>query len=144
MPFLTYQALLNLGGPDPWLRVAAYKLLCAVKETFQLQIDYHLDESHSELSQCHHSHSHTHRPHRSLHAYEQQSVCSGRQSTTSNEGGSSHFRGDLYHLLSLHVHVLTSLSLSLSLVHIRGSSRVPTLLHSLQAALSSLPVSLGA
>ena len=47
---VSFQALLNLGSPDPWLRVAAYKLLCAVKETFKLQIDYHLDESHSELT----------------------------------------------------------------------------------------------
>ena len=39
-------ALLNLGCSEPWLRVAAYKLLCAVKDTFKLQIEFYLDDSH--------------------------------------------------------------------------------------------------
>lgn len=38
-------ALLNLGSTEPALRMAAYKLLCAVKKTFQLQIDCHLESS---------------------------------------------------------------------------------------------------
>jgi neurofibromin 1 len=39
-------AFLNLCSSEPWLRVAAYKLLCAVKDAFKLQIDYKLDASH--------------------------------------------------------------------------------------------------
>lgn len=39
-------ALLNLGSTEPWLRVAAYRLLCAVKDTFKLELDVHLDDSH--------------------------------------------------------------------------------------------------
>ncbi len=38
--------MLNLGSTEPWLRVAAYRLLCAVKETFKLELDIHLDDSH--------------------------------------------------------------------------------------------------
>lgn len=47
-------AFLNLGSIEPCLRLAAYKLLCAVKETFKLQIDFQLDDSHGkrELYKC--------------------------------------------------------------------------------------------
>ena len=40
------QALLNLGSTDAGLRVAAYKLLSAVKDAFHLRIDRHLESSH--------------------------------------------------------------------------------------------------
>lgn len=39
-------ALLNLGSPESCLRVAAYKLLSAVKDAFHLRIDRHLESSH--------------------------------------------------------------------------------------------------
>ncbi len=39
-------ALLNLGSTDSALRAAAYKLLSAVKDTFQLSIHRHLEGSH--------------------------------------------------------------------------------------------------
>lgn len=39
-------SLLNLGSSNSSLRAAAYKLLSAVKDTFQLNIAYHLESSH--------------------------------------------------------------------------------------------------
>ena len=39
-------ALLNLGSTDSALRAAAYKLLSAAKDTFQLRIDRRLESSH--------------------------------------------------------------------------------------------------
>lgn len=39
-------ALLNLGSTDSALRAAAYKLLSAAKDTFQLRIDRPLESSH--------------------------------------------------------------------------------------------------
>ena len=42
------QALLNLGSTDACLRVAAYKLLCGVKQAFHLRISHYLDSSHGE------------------------------------------------------------------------------------------------
>lgn len=44
-------ALLNLGSQINCLRMAAYKLLCAVKETFKLDIEHYLDDSYGEGSQ---------------------------------------------------------------------------------------------
>ncbi|XP_075265585.1 neurofibromin-like, partial [Convolutriloba macropyga] len=40
-------ALLNLGSSDPQLRSAAYNLLCALVQSFQLKIDGHLLETSS-------------------------------------------------------------------------------------------------
>ncbi len=39
-------ALLNLGSTSATLRTSAYKLLSAVKDTFKLRIDRHLESSH--------------------------------------------------------------------------------------------------
>ena len=39
-------ALLNLGSTDASLRTAAYKLLSAVKDAFQMRIDRHLESTH--------------------------------------------------------------------------------------------------
>ena len=39
-------ALLNLGSTDSGLRIAAYKLLSAVKKAFKLRIDRHLESTH--------------------------------------------------------------------------------------------------
>ncbi len=39
-------SLLNLGSSDSSLRAAAYKLLSSVKDTFKLNIAFHLDCSH--------------------------------------------------------------------------------------------------
>ena len=39
-------ALLNLGSVDPGLRIAAYKLLSAVKDGFRLRIVRHLESTH--------------------------------------------------------------------------------------------------
>jgi len=39
-------ALLNLGTTSSSLRTSAYKLLSAVKDTFKLRIDRHLESSH--------------------------------------------------------------------------------------------------
>ena len=39
-------ALLNLGSTSASLRTSAYKLLSAVKDTFKLRIDRHLESSH--------------------------------------------------------------------------------------------------
>ena len=44
------QALLNLGSSDPSLRSAAYNLLCALTQTFDLKIDGQLLETNGTLA----------------------------------------------------------------------------------------------
>ena len=43
--FITFQALLNLGSSDPSLRSAAYNLLCALTQNFDLKIEGQLLET---------------------------------------------------------------------------------------------------
>ena len=44
------QALLNLGSSDPSLRSAAYNLLCALTQTFDLKIEGQLLETNGMMS----------------------------------------------------------------------------------------------
>ena len=44
------QALLNLGSSDPSLRSAAYNLLCALTQTFDLKIEGQLLETNGMLA----------------------------------------------------------------------------------------------
>ena len=48
--FLCLQALLNLGSSDPSLRSAAYNLLCALTQTFDLRIEGQLLETAGNLT----------------------------------------------------------------------------------------------
>lgn len=43
------QALLNLGSSDPSLRSAAYNLLCALTQTFDLKIEGQLLETNGRI-----------------------------------------------------------------------------------------------
>ena len=45
IPYFLPQALLNLGSSDPSLRSAAYNLLCALTQTFDLKIEGQLLET---------------------------------------------------------------------------------------------------